>query len=278
MRKKHIRVAYSSDSDDAFMYLALEEGRVADADYQFSFYRGDIQELNERALQQEYDVSAISIAMYPRLSSHYSLMTVGTSVAEQSGPVLIVAEDNSRLRAGVSADLQGATIALPGSDTTATLVCKEMLGNFHAKQMHFLHILPAVLAGEVDAGVLIHELQLACEGVRVVLDLAQLWRQRHALPLPLGGNVISKHLLQYEQEQVVEIIKQSIAFGLSQRHTTIKRALALAGADIGLERGDEYINRYVNATTLALDARAKQSIELMLGNSNITYVGQMAEH
>ena len=270
MNSKQIKIAYSSDSDDAFMYLALEEGRVAGAaDYRFSFYRGDIQELNERAKRCEFDITAISIALYPKIASDYSLMTVGTSVAENSGPVIIAREDSD-----IHPDtLQGIRLALPGQDTTVSLVCQRLLPDYQPKYMHFLDILPAVLAGKVDAGVLIHELQLTGGDSRIVLDLAVAWRERYQLPLPLGGNVISNRLPRSEQENLVTLIRTSIALGLQNRQATLQKALSASNAPIDLKQGDTYIDRYVNATTMTLNTDAISSIDFLLQPHKPTYVG-----
>ncbi|MDE3268894.1 MAG: hypothetical protein OYH77_01255 [Pseudomonadota bacterium] len=274
---KRVSIAYSSDSDDAFMYLALEEGLVAGADeYRFEFYRGDIQELNECAKRREFDITAISIALYPQIATDYSLLTVGTSVAAEHGPVVIARRDKA-----LPENLNGVRLALPGQDTTVSLVCQRLLRDYQPRHMHFLAIMPAVLAGEVDAGVLIHELQLASGGdddtkVRVVLDLAQAWRKHFQLPLPLGGNVISNRLPRREQEKLAAVVRDSIAHGLRDRQATLKKALATSNAPINVQQGDDYIDRYVNATTLALDKSAVQSVNFLLKPHVPTYVGKMA--
>lgn len=272
--KPLIKIAYSSDSDDAFMYLALEEGEVAGADdYRFSFYRGDIQELNERAKRHEFDITAISIALYPKIASDYSLLTAGTSIAAERGPVIITLQDSDLQLQALPA---GMRLALPGRDTTVSLVCQRLLQDYQPQYMNFLDILPAVLTGKVDAGVLIHELQLTGgdTGVRIVLDLAAAWRKRYQLPLPLGGNVISNRLPSIEQEKLAALIRASIALGLQNRQATLKKALAVSNAPIDLEQGDAYMDRYVNATTMMLDNSAMRSIAFLLKKPDITYVGK----
>lgn len=259
-----ISVAISADSDDAFMLLALEQGNVSPPPgYRFEVYRADIQQLNERALRHEFAVTAISIAVYPRIIGHYRLLEVGTSVAEEGGPAIV-----SRIDSGITdiAQLQGQRIAFAGRDTSSYLVARHLLPPFKAVQMSFLKILPAVIDRQVDAGVLIHELQLAHgqRNVRKLAALGDLWRANYQTPLPLGAMVVSRRLSAEVQKTITSVIRASINYGLKHRTTTLQQAMDLAPAKIDRQLADLYIDRYVNETTLRLDRRTRQAIAQML--------------
>lgn len=258
--KKKIKIAYSSDSDDAFMFMALENEKVAWRDYSFSFYRADIQELNEKAAQGEFEVSAVSVAAWPHISTRYHMLGVGASVADKAGPIMITTRET------LPADLAGCRIAFPGAWTTAFLATKSLWPDIVPIHMHFLQIMPAVLDGKVDAGVLIHELQLGYESypVRKVLDLGMAWRKKNDHPLPLGVNVIRKDLSAEDAHRITHTIRASITYGLSHRAETLQAANAKAVTSIDPALSDDYIKRYVNATTLHLSPAAKQGIDLLL--------------
>ena len=258
---KQISIAYSSDSDDAFMLLALENQKIAWGAYDFTFYRGDIQELNCKAMQGEFDVSAISAAAYARVAHYYQLLDVGTSVANHAGPIVIGKESSDDWQ-----QLRGKRIAVPGTNTTAYMALRRILPEFEAVPMHFLRIMPAVLNDEVDAGVVIHELQLtyAQQGLACLLDLGAVWRELYDQPLPLGLNVIAKRLPWNDRHQIAALLRASIKYGLEHRQETLQAATAKAETNIGVELGDVYIERYVNAQTLQLDDETRQGLDFLL--------------
>ena len=263
-QQHNISLAISADSDDAFMLLALEQGNVLPPPgYRFEIYRADIQQLNERALHHEFAVTAISVAVYPRIIGSYRLLEVGASVAEEGGPTIV-----SRIDSGITdiAQLQGQRIAFAGKDTSSYLVARDLLPSFRAVQMSFLEILPAVIDRQVDAGVLIHELQLAHgqHNVRKLAALGDLWQAKYQTPLPLGAMVISRRLAPDVQQTVSSVIRASIDYGLKHRATTLQQAMATAPAKIDRQLADLYIDRYVNKTTLCLDRRTRQAIAQML--------------
>lgn len=259
-----ISLAISPDSDDAFMLLALERGNISlPAGYQFKVYRADIQELNERALRHEFEVTAISVAVYPRIIANYRLLEVGASVAEEGGPAIV-----SRIDSGITdiAHLQGQRIAFAGKDTSSYLVARELLPAFEAVQMSFLEVLPAVINRQVAAGVLIHELQLdhGRYDLHKLAALGDLWRAKYQTPLPLGAMVVSRQLAPAVQWTVTEVIRASIDYGLKHRTTTLQQAMAKAPAKIDRQLADLYIDRYVNETTLCLKRSVRQAIAQML--------------
>lgn len=259
-----ISVAYSPDTDDAFMVHAMRAGLVDTRGFHFTFVSADIQELNEQALQGTYDVTAISIAAYPAIAENYLLMPIGASIGDAFGPAIIVPEDSPFTE---PSDLVGKRIAIPGRMTSAFFAARTLIGNFEEVPLPFSEISGAVRCGSVDAGILIHELQLDCErhGFRKLGDLGNLWHTRFALPLPLGANAIKRSLGPDVIRDVTRIMRESIEVGLEQRTETLKAALSQSGAHINLEDGDRYISMYVNHRSLAFAKDVRSAVSKLLG-------------
>ena len=256
---KTITLAYSPDTDDAFMVRAMQERRVDLRGYEFVYTSADIQELNEAASQQEYDVTAISVAAYPSLADDYLLMPVGASVGDDFGPAVIVRPDAPFQTVQ---ELAGKRIAVPGLRTSAFFAARGLIGPFTAVPLHFMKIGPAVASGEVDAGILIHELQIDCErhGFRKLGDLGKLWsRHQDGLPLPLGANAIRKALGAEAIRDINAIYRESIEVGLATREETLRSALRASKADLDLALGDRYISMYVNDRSLRFERDALEA-------------------
>lgn len=248
--KKDISIAYSPDTDDAFMVLALREKRVPWEDFNFTFTVGDIQELNEAARQGQYDITAISVGAYPSLRDKYLMMPVGASIGDEFGPAIVTKPDSTT----TVSDLAGKRIAVPGLNTSAHIAAQSLFGPFVAVPMYFMNIRDAVLNGDVDAGILIHELQLDPEsaGLRKITDLGRLWYDRFQLPLPLGANAIRRDLDPDTITRLSRIYRRSVEVGLENRAETIASAVNLAAAKDALDevKGDRYISMYVNERSL----------------------------
>ena len=266
--KQKISIAYSPDTDDAFMVLALQEKRVDWEDFEFSFTVGDIQELNEAALHGRYDITAISVGAYPGLRDQYLMMPVGASVGDEFGPAIVTCP-NSKL--GLS-DLKGKRIAVPGLNTSAHIAAQTLIGPFIPVPMYFMNIREAVLDGAVDAGILIHELQLnpESEGLRKINDLGRLWHDQFGLPLPLGANAIRKNLPPETIARLSKIYRSSVEEGLRNRDSTIRAAVRSAAAKDSLTdaQGDRYISMYVNHRSLEFQDDVLLGIQELYNNGS----------
>jgi 1,4-dihydroxy-6-naphthoate synthase len=262
-RKKNISIAYSPDTDDAFMIHALKERLVDWGDYEFSFTIGDIQELNDAAKNGLYDITAISVGAYPQLKEKYLLMPIGASVGDKFGPAVVTCPTAQF----EFTDLSSRRIAVPGLTTTAHIAAQSLFGPFTPVPMHFMEIKNAVLSGAVDAGILIHELQMdpESEGLRKVGDLGTLWFNRHRLPLPLGANAIKRDLGDSTINGLSKIYKRSIEIGLENRVQTLNSAVqsAVARESLDLEKGDRYISMYVNENSLDFQENVLRGIDLI---------------
>ena len=186
---KTIQLAHSPDADDIFMYYAIKFGWVDTKDYEFENVGLDIETLNVEALKGTYDVSAISFGMYPLIKDDYALLRTAVSFGEGYGPKLIRRKDKKLKR--------NFKVALSGKYTTNAMLFRLYYPEARPIYMDFLEIEDAVVNGEVDAGVLIHESILDFDdSLEVEKEIWDIWVELagEGLPLPLGGMAIRRSL------------------------------------------------------------------------------------
>ena len=256
---KTIHVAHSPDSDDAFMFYALAEGKIDTGDLRYVHELQDIESLNQRALKAELEVTAVSIHAYAYLSGRYALLPHGSSMGDRYGPRLVARAPMTR------AGVRGKRIAIPGPLTTAYLALQLYEPDFEAVMTPFDLIEDAVVDGEVDAGLLIHEGQLTFgeRGLHLVADMGEWWYQETGLPLPLGGNVVRKDLGEDLIRTVSRHLRASIAYGLEHRVKALDHAMQFSR---GLDRvkADEFVGMYVNDWTLDYGDRGRAAVRALL--------------
>ncbi|HYG66651.1 MAG TPA: MqnA/MqnD/SBP family protein, partial [Anaeromyxobacteraceae bacterium] len=208
-----IRVAHSPDSDDAFMFYGLASGAVKSEGIEFVYELSDIETLNHAARDGRFEVTALSVHAYPYLADKYLILDSGASLGDGYGPTVVVPK-GSPVRS--LDDLSGKRIAIPGTRTSAALALALRLPRHEAIAMDFKAVGDAAKRGEVDAGLVIHEGQLTAEqeGLRVVEDLGKSWKERTALPLPLGMNAIRRDLPLRLRETLARVMRDSIDFAL----------------------------------------------------------------
>jgi 1,4-dihydroxy-6-naphthoate synthase len=254
-----IHVAHSPDSDDAFMFYALAEGKVDTAGMRYVHELQDIESLNQRALRGELEVTAVSIHAYAYLADRYALLPHGASMGDRYGPRLVATRPMTR------ADVKGARVAVPGPLTTAYLSLRLYEPDFEPVWTPFDAIEDAVLAGDVDLGLLIHEGQLTygSRGLHLVADMGEWWYGETGLPLPLGGNVVRKDMGRDLVRTVSRHLRESIAYGLDHRADALAHAMQYAR---GLEtaQADEFVGMYVNDWTLDYGERGRRAVRLLL--------------
>jgi 1,4-dihydroxy-6-naphthoate synthase len=251
-----IRLAFSPDSDDLFMFWPLLSGKVDAGGLAFEAERADTDTLNRRAAAGDLDVVAVSIARWPAISHEYLLLPHGMSVGRGYGPVLVV---SSHPAPRELSSLRGARIAVPGLSTTAYLTLRLLLPEFEPVVVPitpYRRTFDAVRRGEVDAALLIHEGRLTyqTEGFESVCDLGQAWAAAtNGLPLPLGGNAIRRALGEDLVARVSAACRASIRWALEHREETVSALLAAEHrGDLALDRRmlDRYLTMYANSDTL----------------------------
>ena len=256
---RRITIAHSPDADDAFMFYALAQGKVSDPDLECVHDLQDIQTLNQRARQGEYEVTAISFHAYPHVADRYAILPHGASMGDGYGPMIVAREPWG------PEDLGGKRIAIPGTLTTAFLVLQLWRPALQHVVIPFDQIMDAVGDGRVDAGLIIHEGQVtyASQGLHKVVDLGEWWLGESGLPLPLGGNVIRKDVGPAWIRRVSSVLRESIQYALSHRDDALAYAMQFA-RDMDRTLVDRFVGMYVNDLTLDYGERGRAAVHRLL--------------
>ena len=243
-----IRLGHSPDPDDAFMFYALAEDLIPTDGFRFEHVLRDIETLNDWAREGRLEVTALSVHAYAYLSHRYRLLPHGASMGERYGPIVVARGELD------PAELPRLRVAVPGRLTSAFLQLQLAVGRIDDPVITpFDRILDVVEAGEVDAGLVIHEGQLTYgrQGLRSVLDLGEWWHElTGGLPLPLGANAVRRDLDEGDTlPRLSRLLRESIAYGLEHRTGALEHAERFGR---GLDRGlaDRFVGMYVNDRTL----------------------------
>jgi 1,4-dihydroxy-6-naphthoate synthase len=257
-----VRVGFSADPDDAFMFWGLASGTVDPRGFEFEPVIEDIQTLNEWSLEGRLEVTAVSLATYPLVQDRYLLLPHGGSMGSGYGPIVVAREKLSL------DELRTTEILVPGKLTTAFLVLKMALGDFDSRVLPFDAILPAVAAGGAPAGLIIHEGQLTYldSGLEKCLDLGEWWLLETGLPLPLGVNLVRRDLGGDAVRQVSAILRESIDAALEHRDEALEYALGF-GRGMDSARGDRFIGMYVNELTQDYGDEGRLAVQELLSRA-----------
>ncbi len=253
---KKVSVAHSPDADDIFMYYALKLGWVGMRDVTFENKALDIETLNEEALKNTYDISAISFALYPHIRDEYALLRTAVSFGQGYGPKLIK-------KKGVKLK-RNFKVALSGKYTTNALLFRIAYPDARIIYKNFLDIEKAVLDGEVHAGVLIHESILGFdESLEVERELWDVWCELGGkdLPLPLGGMALRRSFPITRAIEYEEILTRAVEVA-----TKNKKLLSSMLLSRGLFRVDEktletYLNLYANDESISMNETQLKALD-----------------
>jgi 1,4-dihydroxy-6-naphthoate synthase len=256
---REIQVAHSPDSDDAFMFYGLATNKIRVPGLKFNHTLCDIETLNRKAMEGFYDITAISFHAYPYIQDEYALMPSGGSVGEGYGP-MIVASRKIPLE-----DLAKTRIAVPGTMTTAYLVLKLFAPEIATEVVPFDEIIPRVIEGKYEAGLIIHEGQLTFNksGLHKVLDMGKWWREQTGLPLPLGGNAIRRELGPELTAACCTALRDSIRYALEHREEALQYAMQFA-RDLDPQMADKFVGMYVNERTIDYGKDGRDAIAKLL--------------
>ena len=256
---REVTVAHSPDSDDAFMFYGLATNKVRVPGVKFTHTLCDIETLNRKAKEGFYDLTAISFHAYPYIQDQYALLASGGSVGEDYGPMIVSAKPYT------PDEIKNKLIAVPGTLTTAYLSLKLFAPDIRTQVVPFDQIIPQVLEGRYEAGLIIHEGQLtyAKSGLHRVLDMGKWWREQTGLPLPLGGNVIKRELGHELILEVAGALKESIQHALDHREQALQYAMQFA-RDLDKHLANRFVSMYVNERTLDYGEDGREAIRKLL--------------
>jgi 1,4-dihydroxy-6-naphthoate synthase len=254
-----IRVGHSADPDDAFMFWAIDAGKVETRGLELEGVASDIQTLNEWATEGRLEVSAVSLGAYPQIADRYVLLPHGASIGDGYGPIVVAREPLSL------DELRGRELVIPGRLTTAYLVLKLALGDdVRVREVPFETVLDEVSSGRADAGLVIHEGQLtyASVGLCKVLDLGEWWTNETGLPLPLGV-VVARRDLGERLDDVSQVLGDAIRVGLEHRDEAMEYAQRF-GRGIDVATVDRFVAMYVNERTSDYGDEGRRAVDELL--------------
>jgi 1,4-dihydroxy-6-naphthoate synthase len=255
-----ITLGHTPDADDAFMFYGLTSGKIQSM-FAIKHIIQDIETLNRRALKHELDVTAVSAHAYAHLKD-YVILKSGGSFGLNYGPIVITRKENMMS----PAQLQNATIAIPGKLTSANLLLKLAIGKFNEKVVPFETVPDAVAGGNADAGLVIHEAQIAYDKTKFasVLDLGYWWSKNTGnLPVPLGINVASTRSMSIaEIKEFSKLFSKSIKYSLDNIDTALEYAMQF-GRGQPKETIRRFVKMYVNNLTFDMGHEGKEALEKM---------------
>jgi 1,4-dihydroxy-6-naphthoate synthase len=242
------------------MFYGLATNKVRVPGYRFTHTLSDIETLNRRAQNEAfYDVTAVSFHAYPYIQQNYMLMGCGGSVGEGYGPMVVASKPLA------AADLGRIRIAVPGTLTTAYLALKIFNPALETEVVPFDRIIPEILAGRFDAGLIIHEGQLtySSSGLYKVIDLGVWWRETTGLVLPLGGNAIRRSLGAESIRLISKALRDSIQHALDHREQALEYAMQFA-RDLDSTLANRFVSMYVNERTLDYGPDGREAVRRLL--------------
>jgi len=245
---KKTLIAHSPDADDIFMYYAIKFGWVDMNNTKFDNIAEDIQTLNEKALNGEYEIVAISFALYPHIRKDYALLRTAVSFGDGYGPK-IIKKRGATLKSNFK-------VALSGKHTTNALLFRIAYPDAKITYMNFLEIEQAVLDGKVDAGVLIHESILTYDSkLEVECEMWDIWQELAGedLPLPLGGMAISRSVPLNKAIEYEQTLTKAVKVARDHKHKLSQMLLERDLVRIDASTLDKYLELYANDDSITLN-------------------------
>ncbi len=254
-----IRIGHSPDPDDAFLFYGLTQGKIPLPGLRIHHHLKGIEELNQEAFAGKLEMTAISLHAYAYCADRYLLLRTGASVGENYGPVVVAPK-------GFRPDeFGGSVVGIPGELTTAALLLRLAVGAIPVRVLPFDQILPAVLKGEIQAGVIIHEGQItyAGQGLNKVLDLGEWWHGETGLPVPLGVNVVRRNMGESLLRTLALGLKESLNYAMAHRLEALRYAKQF-GRGLDDAQTDRFVGMYVNHWSVDCRPKAAEAMQDLL--------------
>ena len=252
-------LAFSPCPNDTFIFDALVNHKINTEGLKFEVYLEDVQTLNEWAIQGKMDFTKISYGVLHLVQHQYELLNSGGALGQGVGPLLI-----SKTPLDLS-KVDEARIAIPGINTTAHLLFSQAFPHAKNKVFKVFHeIEDAVLSGEVDAGVIIHENRFTYEekGLIKLLDLGAHWEEHKKVPIPLGGIIARKSFSPALIQQVDRLIRKSIEYAF-EHYPAVAPYVSEHAQEMSEAVMRQHIDLYVNKYSLDLGEEGRKAVEVL---------------
>lgn len=252
-----LTLGFSPCPNDTFIFEAMVHKRIDTEGIDYEWFLADVEELNHRALRAEVDITKMSYHAYAHAAANYLLLDTGSALGRNNGPLVV-----SR-RKIYPDELNEATIAIPGRYTTANLLFSIFWPGATKKHEYLFSDIPeAVLSGEADAGLIIHETRFTYKamGLQKVADTGEYWEKMTGMPIPLGGIVISRNVPEEAAMKVSRTIRRSLEYARVEPEASYAFIRDNA-QEISTDVMKEHIDLYVNRFTLSLGAEGHEAVE-----------------
>jgi 1,4-dihydroxy-6-naphthoate synthase len=259
----HFSLAFSPCPNDTFIFDALVNKKIDTLGHSFSVHLEDVETLNQWALEKKMDFTKISYGVLHKVQSTYQLLNSGSALGKGVGPLLIAKKN-------IESFENDMRVAIPGLNTTAHLLFSLAYPQAKNKIFSVFHeIEDAVLSGDVDAGVIIHENRFTYQdkGLKLLNDLGAHWENTQKVPIPLGGIIAKKSIDPILIDQVDQLIKKSIEYAFSN-YPTIAPYVKEHSQEMSEDVMRKHIDLYVNNYSLDLGIEGRRAIEVLMKASN----------
>jgi 1,4-dihydroxy-6-naphthoate synthase len=254
-----LTLAISPCPNDTFIFDAMLHHKIDTEDLDFNLVFADVEQLNQAAFQQQFDITKLSYHAYAYVAENYVLLRSGSALGNSCGPMLI--GKNSLTDEAV----EKSRICIPGKYTTANLLFSLKYPNAQQKEfVVFSDIEHKLLSDEFDAGVIIHENRFTYEqkGLKKIIDLGEFWEQTYKAPIPLGGIAIRRNMELETQLSVERIIKRSIEFAFAHPESS-KEFVAQHSQEMSAAVCKQHIDLYVNTFSLELGSEGEKAVNTL---------------
>ena len=265
-----LTLGFSPCPNDAFVFDALVHHKIDTEGLEFEVVMEDVESLNQRAFENELDITKISFAALTRTVDCYELLNAGSALGKGIGPLVVSKMEKGVMNNQISkSSISNLSIAIPGKNTTANFLFSIFFpGAKNKVEMVFSEIEQAVLSGRVDAGVIIHENRFTYQqkGLKKIWDLGELWEKETGEPIPLGGIVVKRDLPEEIREKLDRVLRKSVEFALA--HPESSRQYVMQHArEMEEEIRNKHIALYVNEYTIDLGEKGKHAIETLFSKA-----------
>ena len=256
-----LSLGFSPCPNDTFIFDALVNKKIDTGDFEFEVFLEDVQTLNRWALEKKLDVSKVSYGVWPLLQSNYTLLDAGGALGKGVGPLLI-SKNNILLK-----DISQLLVAIPGENTTANLLFSMAFPQAKRKKyLLFSEIENAVLQGEVDCGVIIHENRFTYmqKGLVKQMDLGEFWENKTKSPIPLGGIVMRNEFSVTDRANLDLLIRDSLAYAEAY-YPDLSDYVTQHAQEMQETVMRQHIELYVNQFSLSLGEEGRRAVDVLMG-------------
>ena len=258
-----IDIGFSPCPNDTFIFDALVNHKIDTKGFEFKMHLEDVQTLNEWALQGTLPISKISYGVWPLVKNNYHLLNAGGALGKGVGPLLIYKEDFDRNGTTGKPNAVNMTVAIPGINTTAHLLFSLAFPEVKNKKcLVFNEIEDAVLNGEVDAGVIIHENRFTYtqKGLSKWMDLGTYFEETFNAPIPLGGIIVRKDMPLEQVEILDSLIKESVEYAFKNSYAVLPEFIKTNSQEMSEQVMRQHIDLYVNDFSIDMGTIGKNAI------------------